>query len=746
MAGGACGLIQAAFDLEYQWLDVYASLATVGVQCTTNTIDEDNDGMSDIAELVIGFDASSAEDALLDFDGDGMSNRAEFNAGTDPKDIDTDDDGLSDSDEISLIGSYPLLTDSDDDGIADGWEVEFGLNPFYGEDANEDTDNDGVSNLREYQTQTDPTDANDFIPAGLNINTVFDFEDQDSSEFVPFAGANGAFVVDNRYAFEGTYSLANEDIDDGEFALVELYANTEDGELTFDLKTSTEEFWDFFRVYIDFELVYEQSGDYDWQEISIPITQGEHIIAFSYFKDGIISSFEDTVWIDNVFYSGLAVDSDEDGMTDEWETLFGLDPEDAADAGLDGDEDGLTNLEEFTLLTDPTEVDSDGDLLADGAEVADYLTSPTNADTDGDYVSDGEEVAAELDPLDAADGAGDLDNDTFSNSLEGKYGSDINDATSMPSTVTVVNETFSSVLSDLWTTPHTLETWDTNNGVLRSQAVSNGKAASIEMANLFSAGTLYFDYIADTEEGADYLEVWVDGEKVVNASGDVSDSFELEIAQGEHTISYVYRKNAVASSTLDFASIDNMAFFVPDGDEDGDGLSNVEEYKTLGTDFTNADTDGDSVNDGVDVFPLDETESVDTDGDGTGNNADTDDDNDGVEDAEDAFPLDASESIDTDGDGTGNNADTDDDNDGVADTTDAFPLDASESVDTDGDGIGNNADTDDDNDGVADATDAFPLDSTRSEQPSSGGSSGPVLLLIGFVVMLSRRYKLSVRR
>ena len=61
------------------------------------------------------------------------------------------------------------------------------------------------------------------------------------------------------------------------------------------------------------------------------------------------------------------------------------------------------------------------------------------------------------------------------------------------------------------------------------------------------------------------------------------------------------------------------------------------------------------------------------------NNADTDDDGDGVEDASDAFPLDLSETVDTDSDGIGNNADEDDDGD-VADSDDAFPLDESESL------------------------------------------------------------------
>jgi len=88
-----------------------------------------------------------------------------------------------------------------------------------------------------------------------------------------------------------------------------------------------------------------------------------------------------------------------------------------------------------------------------------------------------------------------------------------------------------------------------------------------------------------------------------------------------------------------------------------------------------ADIDGDQVIDQLDAFPRDASESVDTDGDGTGNNADLDDDNDGVPDLEDAFALDATETLDTDNDGLGNNADGDDDNDGVPDMDDNLPLD-----------------------------------------------------------------------
>ena len=52
-----------------------------------------------------------------------------------------------------------------------------------------------------------------------------------------------------------------------------------------------------------------------------------------------------------------------------------------------------------------------------------------------------------------------------------------------------------------------------------------------------------------------------------------------------------------------------------------------------------------------------------------------DSDGDGVPDEEDVAPNDASESIDTDGDGIGNNTDIDDDGDDVLDVDDADPLD-----------------------------------------------------------------------
>ena len=111
------------------------------------------------------------------------------------------------------------------------------------------------------------------------------------------------------------------------------------------------------------------------------------------------------------------------------------------------------------------------------------------------------------------------------------------------------------------------------------------------------------------------------------------------------------------------------------------------------------DDDDDGVIDSIDSCPTGDLSwtsntSTDYDSDGCRDAAeDTDDDNDGVPDTDDEFPLDETESIDTDADGTGDNADNDDDGDGFNDEEDDCPLETGNStfhltgcLDSDGDG------------------------------------------------------------
>ena len=157
-------------------------------------------------------------------------------------------------------------------------------------------------------------------------------------------------------------------------------------------------------------------------------------------------------------------------------------------------------------------------------------------------------------------------------------------------------------------------------------------------------------------------------------------------------------------------------------DSDGDGLGDNQddcpmEYGDSTTDRIGCqDRDSDGYSDQNDSFPLDQTEWLDSDEDGWGDNQDDciqeygfsyldlngclDTDSDGWSNSGDPFPTDETQWMDTDGDGWGDNQ--------SGTNPDEFPFDGSEWNDADGDGLGDNQDPDDDNDGYLDTYDVNP--------------------------------------
>lgn len=89
-----------------------------------------------------------------DTDNDGLNDREEKELGTSPTNLDTDNDTLTDYAEVE-IGTSPLFDDTDKDTLPDGYEVEYGLNPVF-DDRWDDFDNDSLTNLDEYDLGTKP--------------------------------------------------------------------------------------------------------------------------------------------------------------------------------------------------------------------------------------------------------------------------------------------------------------------------------------------------------------------------------------------------------------------------------------------------------------------------------------------------------------------------------------------------------------------------------------------------------------
>ena len=193
------------------------------------------------------------------------------------------------------------------------------------------------------------------------------------------------------------------------------------------------------------------------------------------------------------------------------------------------------------------------------------------------------------------------------------------------------------------------------------------------------------------------------------------------------------------SSSLDACGVcdgDNSACTDCAGVPNGDAVIDACGVCTNDPSSCGIDSDEDGVDDDDDAFPDDSTEWSDTDGDGVGDNADTDDDDDGWSDQDEVVCgselLDSgSVPADSDADGECDALDPDDDDDGVVDSDDAFPSNPTEWADTDGDGIGNNADGDDDGDGWGDSTESDcgsdPMDGEVSPKDIDGDGACNIL-------------------
>lgn len=181
-------------------------------------LDSDGDVLPDIVELQIGTDPYN-----VDSDGDSLPDGYEaLIAYTNPTKLDTDDNAVNDGDEdfdedgLTNLDEYNLATDpwssdTDGDGLSDSEEVNtYGTDPL-----KKDTDDDGLEDGDEIYLKTDPTiqdtDGNGILDCDEKFNQTFTHivENEDCAVKEVIVSMNGTGNLQNTTTVE---SVMNKDV------------------------------------------------------------------------------------------------------------------------------------------------------------------------------------------------------------------------------------------------------------------------------------------------------------------------------------------------------------------------------------------------------------------------------------------------------------------------------------------------------------------------------------------------------
>ena len=149
-------LIEVAIPKNALQPDGAPALSSVKIAAIVGIIDES------ISPPVIRFDSGHIAGAYRSSPGEKSLSPLTISLEANP---DIDFDGLPNELE-TVHGTNPSDPDTDKDGLPDGWEVTHRLSPINGEGPHShlgDPDQDGASNLHEYQAGTDPQNPNSLL-------------------------------------------------------------------------------------------------------------------------------------------------------------------------------------------------------------------------------------------------------------------------------------------------------------------------------------------------------------------------------------------------------------------------------------------------------------------------------------------------------------------------------------------------------------------------------------------------------
>ena len=128
---------------------------------------------------------------------------------------------------------------------------------------------------------------------------IEDWETNTLTRFAWQTAGSAPWVVTNQDPWEGLYCVKSGTIPNYEDSQLFLdYTSAASDSISFYLKSSSEQDYDFLNFYIDGVLQGQWSGDTPWRRASYPVDAGEHTFKWSYNKDIALSWGLDRAWVD----------------------------------------------------------------------------------------------------------------------------------------------------------------------------------------------------------------------------------------------------------------------------------------------------------------------------------------------------------------------------------------------------------------------------------------------------------------
>ncbi|MEI7983060.1 MAG: SdrD B-like domain-containing protein, partial [Bacteroidota bacterium] len=143
-----------------------------------------------------------------------------------------------------------------------------------------------------------------FTKIGLILE---DFESGSFNQFAWTQGGNQPWTITNIDPYEGVYSAKSGTITHYGKSELSLPMNVSFADsISFYLKTSSEDGYDYLKFYIDGTSLDQWSGETSWMRVAFPVTAGNHTFKWEFMKDGSVSSGSDCAWIDYIIFPASA--------------------------------------------------------------------------------------------------------------------------------------------------------------------------------------------------------------------------------------------------------------------------------------------------------------------------------------------------------------------------------------------------------------------------------------------------------